>query len=365
MSGGDDAARDRAVTGIVTVAVPCRVDEPSLHVVFEQIVAQCRQQPLATVPSIELLFCVNGSAIGGDCPPLQALRGGCATEDIPLSEEWVAADAIPAPVAPRPSRFARVLLTPTAGKAHAWNLLRHACSGNPVVVCDADVTFSDGAFARLHAGLLGTPELVLFSPKTDCRHDGSVLERILAVPYRLDFPNLSGQLYAMRPDRVPARMPEDLLEPERWLELEIGPDRVGRDPTARVYVRLTATLADFFRQRVRIEMGKVQLYSSYPHLMRRSRPQPDLTAVRALRLTERAALTLYLALRAVAHARAWWLYRRGRRAGIWVQPRTTKEWPSAVSRGARPAVLPVRDGLVSTRVADAQHTRVDGDQRPR
>jgi hypothetical protein len=265
----------------------------------------------------------------------------------------------------RPSRFARALLTPAAGKAHAWNLLRHACSGDPAVVCDADVTFSAGAFARLYVGLLAAPALALFSPKTDCRHDGSLLEHILAVPYRLDFPNLSGQLYAMRPDRVPAWMPEDLLEPERWLELEVGPERVGRDPAARVYVRLTATLADFFRQRVRIEMGKVQLRAAYPHLLRRSRPQPDIAAVRALPLKERAALAVYVALRAVAHARAWWLYRSGRRAGIWVQPRTTKEWPAALGRNDEPAVRAPRHGVSTNRAADLERPGAGGGQRPR
>jgi hypothetical protein len=365
MTGGKHAARDREAAGIVTVAVPCRFDEPSLHVVFDQILAQCRQAPLAEVPSIELLFCINGIPPGDDCLPLQALREGCAAEDIPLSEEQVAPGGTPVPVARRPSRFARALLTPTAGKAHAWNLLRHACSGNPAIVCDADVTFSAGAFARLHAGLLGAPELVLFSPKTDCRHDGSVLERILAVPYRLDFPNLSGQLYAMRPDRVPVCMPEDLLEPERWLELEVGPQRVGRDPTSRVYVRLTATLADFFRQRVRIEMGKVQLHAAYPHLMHRSRPQPDIAAVRALPFGERAALAAYLTLRAAAHARAWWLYRSGRRAEVWVQPRTTKQWPTTAGLNDGAPVRPAQREVVSNGAADVERTGVGGGQRPR
>ena len=79
MSDGAHSARDREVAGIVTVAVPCRADEPSLHVVLDQILVQCRQPPLAEVPSIELLFCINGIPPGGDCLPLQALREGCAS----------------------------------------------------------------------------------------------------------------------------------------------------------------------------------------------------------------------------------------------------------------------------------------------
>jgi hypothetical protein len=217
-------------------------------------------------------------------------------------------------------------VTGVGGKARAWNLLRAATAGDPVFVCDADVTFSDDAFARLYAGLSSRPELALFTPKTDCRHHGNLLERIVAAPYRMDFPNLSGQLYVMRPDRVPERMPEDLIEPERWLELEVGTDRVGRDAAARVYVRLTATLADFFRQRVRIEMGKIQLQRVYPHLLARSRPQPGVGAVWARPIGERAALAAYVLLRSAAHAGAWWRYRRSEPEGIWRQARTTKRW---------------------------------------
>jgi hypothetical protein len=195
-----------------------------------------------------------------------------------------------------------------------------------VFVCDADVVFSPGAFARLWTGLCADPDAVVCSPKTDCRHDGSLLERIVAAPYRLDFPNLSGQLYAMRPQAVPRRMPEDLIEPERWLELAIGPERVRRDPGARVYVRLTATLRDFFRQRVRIEMGKIQLRRMYPALLARSRPQPGVRAAARLPTGDRVRLLSYLSLRGVAHALAWWRYRVGQVDGIWPQPRTTKIW---------------------------------------
>jgi hypothetical protein len=314
--------------GIVTIAVPCRADEPGLRVVLDDILAQCRTAPLSRARVIELLFCINGITPGAAARPVSALREGCAAHGIPLAEEWIAADDVPASAGARAPRYARALLTAAEGKAHAWNLLRQASTGDPVLVCDADVTFSAGAFARLHAGLGASPDMVLFSPKTDCRHGGSVLERILAEPYRLDFPNLSGQLYAMRPDRAPARMPEGLLEPERWLELEVGPQHVGRDPTARVYVRLTTTLRDFFRQRVRIEMAKIQLQDAYRHLLARSRPQPGFAALGALTFAQRCRLTAYVGLRSIAHARAWWLYHRGRRAGIWVQPRTTKYWPT-------------------------------------
>src|SRR5439155_1412674 len=42
-----------------------------------------------------------------------------------------------------------------------------------------------------------------------------------------------------------------------------------------------------------------------------------------------ARLALYLAMRSVAHAVAWWRYRRRATAGIWRQAVTTKRWDAA------------------------------------
>jgi hypothetical protein len=312
----------------VTVAIPCRADEPNLGPVVDEVLSNCRRAAFSEASTIELLVCINGVSPSGECVPLSEVRERCAVLGIPLTEipvdgaPWPTAAPVQAPLS------ARVFLTAVDGKARAWNLLRGASAGDPVFMCDADVTFSPDAFDRLHSGLCSAADIALYSPKTACRHDGRLLERVLSVPYRADFPNLSGQLYAMRPASVPARMPEDLIEPERWLELEVGTERVGRDPEAKVYVRLTATLADFFRQRVRIEMGKIQLKRVYPHLLARSAPQPAASALKKLTHSERAALVVYLMLRAVAHGWAWWRYRRGRIQGIWLQPVTTK-WPAA------------------------------------
>jgi hypothetical protein len=334
--GGARAVRDGSdsdlppVGACVSVAIPCRVDEPALGMVIDEVVANCRRAGFLDRVGVEILVCVNGARRDGEAAPRRALRERCAAHAIPLEETWVddgeASRSRPLAVG---SMRARLLLTPLEGKARAWNVLRAAATGAPMFVCDADVIFSPDAFAKLDAGLRGAPDLAVCSPKTDCRHDGSVLERVIAAPYRFDFPNLSGQLYAMWPSRVPAHMPEDLIEPERWLELAVGPERVGRDPTARVYVRLTATLADFFRQRVRIEMGKLQIARVYPELLARSRPQPGAAAAWRLSVRERLRLGAYLALRTVAQAWAWWRYRPGGFDGIWRQPRTTKIWRRA------------------------------------
>src|SRR6185436_8798926 len=118
------------------------------------------------------------------------------------------------------------------------------------------------------------PAAVLASPKTTCARRATVFEGIMAAPYGVDFPNLSGQLYAARAAGLPARMPEDLIEPERWLELAIGAARMVRDPKALVVVRLPGSLRDFYRQRIRIEMGKVQLERDYPDLATRGNAPP-------------------------------------------------------------------------------------------
>jgi hypothetical protein len=124
-----------------------------------------------------------------------------------------------------------------------------AARNRAAVFLDADVALGANAIGLLLAALEREPTAVLASPKTRCAPRPTLFERIMAVPYGVDFPNLSGQLYAAADGRSPAHMPEDLIEPERWLELEIGRERMVREPAATVTVRLPATLRDFYRQR--------------------------------------------------------------------------------------------------------------------
>ena len=309
----------------VTVAIPCRADEPGLAATLGEALARCQEAPFWGRVAVELLVCVNGSRDASGGPPAVAVRRYCEARGIPVAVTCLDdPGAVATPIPAENPVSARLLITRVAGKARAWNVLRASCCSPVVFVCDADVSFSRGAFARLHAGLMADPGLALFSPKTDCLHGGTLLERVVAAPYRFDFPNLSGQLYAMRAAEVPQSMPEDLIEPERWLELEVGPGRVGRDASARVYVRATATLADFFRQRVRIEMGKIQLRRGYPALVRRSRAQPGPRDVGRVTLREQALVGSYLCLRSLAQVWAWWRYRQGAVDWVWRQPLTTK-----------------------------------------
>lgn len=314
----------------ITVAIPCRADEPGLAQVLDEVLVG-QGDALEQAASVRLLVCINGLRDPERSAPLRALRDRCARHGIPLGESWVDDESVDSKQASTDAPIcAQALLTVREGKARAWNILRAVMGDGAVLFCDADVTFEPGTFRRLCAGLAASPSLTLYSPKTDCRHGRSLLERILAVPYRFDFPNLSGQLYAMRAAGAPERMPDDLIEPERWLELEVGRQRFGRDREARVYVRLTSTLADFFRQRVRIEMGKIQIKDRYATLLSRSGVQPGARTVLGRSAREQAALLAYLALRSAAHACAWLRYRTGLTDGVWRQPVTTKPQPGAV-----------------------------------
>src|SRR5262249_32676114 len=112
-----------------------------------------------------------------------------------------------------------------------------------------------------------------------------------------------------------------------WLELTVGADRIVRAPGARVVVRVPATLRDFFRQRVRIEMAKVQLAVEHPHLRGRGAVQPGpRDVVRALGPRGLLRLGAFLALRRAAHAVARHRYGRGRTADLWPQAGSTKRW---------------------------------------
>ena len=321
----------------LTLAVPCRTDEPALARTLEAARAALGAAGQGGVVEggvvegggIELLVCINGPAPAASTA-LRDVEGFARAVQAPFAA--VAADgARPAslPVATAPLTVA-ALLVGRAGKPLAWNVLRQHARAPVAIFFDADVRFARDAFRRLLGALADAPGAALASGKTTCAPRPRAFERIMAAPYGVDFPNLSAQLYAARLGALPAAMPEDLIEPERWLELMVGRDGLVRVPEARVAVRLPATLGDFCRQRVRIEMGKVQLAREYPDLAARSAPQPRArAALGSLGPADAARLALYLAMRSVAHAVAWWRYRRGATAGIWRQAVTTKRWDTA------------------------------------
>jgi len=312
---------------VLTLAVPCRTDEPALARTLA--VAQAAVEGLGQGKPLELLVCINGADPAASAA-LGDVRVFARDARAPFAE--VAVDgAGPVPVPPAAAPLTVVaLLVGRAGKPLAWNVLRQQARAPVAIFFDADVWFAPDAFRLLLDALAAAPDAAFASGKTTCAPRPRAFERIMAAPYGVDFPNLSAQLYAARLGALPPAMPEDLIEPERWLELVVGGERLVRVPEARVAVRLPATLGDFCRQRIRIEMGKVQLAREYPGLGTRGAPQPRArAALGSLGLADATRLGLYLAMRSVAHAVAWWRYRRGATAGIWRQAVTTKRWDAA------------------------------------
>jgi hypothetical protein len=305
--------------GAVSLAIPCRVDEPSLG----RTLASAWEDLDRAGVSHRTLLCLNGPR-----PSASAARRDLDAAARGAGRPVVAIDTDAGGGSPGDDPRAVVVLETTrTGKAIAWNLLRAAVATDIVLFLDADVALEPGTMDLLLHALAAAPSATLASPKTTCAPRATAFEGIMAAPYGVDFPNLSGQLYAARMARLPAKMPEDLIEPERWLELEVGRDALVREPRARVVVRLPATLRDFYRQRIRIEMGKVQLEREYPELARRGTPQPRLrAALRSLGAADWLRLGLYLALRESAHVVARRRYRPGAVAEAWVQAASTKQW---------------------------------------
>jgi hypothetical protein len=307
---------------VVTLAVPCRADEPALGRTLERAHQSWLAAPHARTHALELLVCLNGSRPERPLADLRTFVAGAGLELVELGGE----EAGRAPAA-GPRGMAAALLCARAGKPIAWNILRRHARGHVALFLDADVAFAPETFGLLLNALAADPGAALASARTRCAPRPGLFERVMAAPYGVRFPNLSPQLYAARVAELPLAIPEDLLEPELWIALLLGHERVVRVPGAEVTVRLPATLGDFFRQRIRIEMGKVQLSHEYPGLERGAAPQPGVRdVVGSLGVIGTAWATAYLALRAAAHAVAWWRYRRGPRGNLWPQPVTTKQW---------------------------------------
>ena len=312
---------------LVTLAIPCRADEPALGRTLAAAAASWARAPESATHALEVLVCVNGRDGARPRADVRAFAASAGTDAVELDVDAAHPPPLPPLAGPR---AVVALVTQRAGKPLAWNVLRRYARGPVAVFVDADVSFTPDAFGVLLAALDAAPAAVLASAKTTCAPRPGGFERIMAVPYGIDFPNLSAQLYAARVAGLPAVMPDDLIEPERWLELVVGRALLVRTSEARVAVRLPGTLADFFRQRVRIEMGKVQLARDYPGLESRGVPQPRLRAALAsLAPADVARLATYLALRSLAHGIAWWRWRRGRTADVWRQAATTKSWDAA------------------------------------
>lgn len=307
----------------LTVAIPCRTDEPDPVATAEQALEEL-QRHRGPAGRGELLVCLNGpgsahSTAAAMLREFAVRRGLCLTE--------CEATEGPGKRPGRSDRASLVLLHAAhSGKALAWNHLRRAACGEYMAFLDADVQCHPGAVRALWDALAAAPDAVLAGGRTVAAPRPGWFERMQATPYGVVFPNLSPQMYGARRRLLPPAMPEGLLEPERWLELVVGPERILRVPGATVAVRLPGDLRDFVRQRLRIEMAKVQLWDEFPGLAQRSAPQPGWRAALQLGPADLGRLGIYLLLREVLHTVARWRYRRADVTRVWRQAASTKRW---------------------------------------
>ncbi len=233
----------------LTVAVLCRADEPALGRTLATLAAAARPLDQAD-RDVRWTICVNGPA------------GGVALEQARTFAARLGEDRV------------RVLVDAVADKARAWNLARAACETPLLAFCDADVEVSEGALAALLDTLEREPGVTLVSarqvpvlsafpgeladPAARGVRRATLVARAASLPYRFDFQVVGGRLYVMRTSAV-ERMPEKLLLEDGWLSARLGNDALRTVAHAEVRFHPPTTLADYLRERLRTEAGKIQI----------------------------------------------------------------------------------------------------------
>lgn len=236
----------------LTVAVLCRADEPALGRTLASLTAAAGALTRAG-RDVRFAICVNGPG------------GGAAL-------------AAAGELAARHGRDrVQVLVEGRADKARAWNLVRASCTTPLLAFCDADVEVAPGALRALVEALEREPRVALASARqvpvlssragpagdhdrADSGRRATVVARAAALPYRFDFQVVGGRLYAMRAAAV-ERMPEALLLEDGWLSARLGNDALRTVAQAEVYFHPPTTLADYLRERLRTEAGKIQIHA--------------------------------------------------------------------------------------------------------
>jgi glycosyltransferase involved in cell wall biosynthesis len=266
------------MNGGLSLAIPCRADEPGLGATLASLYTACQHPALPVEQIEELLVCINGLERETSCASLLAVRDFCARQDIPLHEVWLAArddndkrrhseserrviesqrlngQTLRIPVC-------RVLLTERRGKPPAWNVLWRCASGAAVLFCDADVRVDPEAVWLLYDRLQKSPQLFLVAAREVpvVAGKGTMWNRMGAIPYRFNFGNAGGRLLVIRKGALSDEMPEDLLLEDAWLTVAVGKQRVAKEWQARVYFLPPTSGRDYFAERVRTEGGKLQI----------------------------------------------------------------------------------------------------------
>lgn len=236
----------------LTVAVLCRADEPALGRTLATL--EVAAHPLeAAGRTVRWAICVNGPARGAALEQAQAFARRLGAEQV------------------------RVLVDAVADKARAWNLVRAACDTPLIAFCDADVEVAEDALAALVDTLDREPGVLLASARQvpvlsafageawdagarRAPRRAPLVARAASLPYRFDFQVVGGRLYVMRASAV-ERMPERLLLEDGWLSARLGNDALRTVARAQVRFHPPTTLADYLRERLRTEAGKIQIHA--------------------------------------------------------------------------------------------------------
>jgi cellulose synthase/poly-beta-1,6-N-acetylglucosamine synthase-like glycosyltransferase len=98
--------------GDLTLAIPCRADEPGLTATLESLFAACQHPQLPPRLISELVICINSLKPEETCSPLMAVRDFCARHGVPMEEVWLEPNE-------RPTRDEAqdLILSPLVGEA--------------------------------------------------------------------------------------------------------------------------------------------------------------------------------------------------------------------------------------------------------
>jgi cellulose synthase/poly-beta-1,6-N-acetylglucosamine synthase-like glycosyltransferase len=301
----------------VAIGVPATTAEDDLPATLASLYGSA----LAAGRPIEVIVAVNGP--GEPAPAVAGVEAFARAHGLP----FVPAGAAP----PSDGSCVRLLRLAPQSKVAAWNAIRDAARAPIIVFADADVRVAPAAIPLLLARLAASPELAVVAGREAAlvTPDDGVVARVAALPHRFDFGNVPGRLYALRSAALPEPMPAHVLHEDAYLSVRLGRQRFAKVHEATVYLRPPTTWRDYLRQRVRNEVGKLQLTHEFPELHRAHGfgRYPWRRFVSEIAPREYPLVALSMAARVFARVRALRQIKQGFRRGWAVLP-STKRWPA-------------------------------------
>lgn len=320
----------------LSVAIPCRADEPGLAPMLDSLLAACRSSRLPSGCVREVLICLNGVEADCPCGALLAVRDFCMRHEIAIQEVDLSASQERAPHKQHSAGeglSCLVLLAGWRGKPKAMNALWQWAQGEAVLFCDADVRVDPEAVFHLYNRLQQQQQLRLIAAREvpTLEAGKSLWSRMGALPYRFNFGNAGGRLFLIRRAALLSPMPEDLLLEDAWLTVAVGKQYVFKEMRARVFFVLPKTWRDYFAERVRMEGGKIQIRRQHPGLL----AQGPIAAyswsqfLGRIHVCEYGLVVLVLGIRCIARLWAWTLLRHTNFYALYRPFRSTKSWSSS------------------------------------